>query len=145
MQAYPHTYIVTAAGEPSGSTPITADNLPTLVTAPPREFDGPGDQWSPETLLCAAVAGCFILTFRSVARASKLEWLHLACRVEGTLERGANGSQFTRFLTHVELTIPSNGDVEHSRHLLEKAERGCLVANSLLGTRALDAQVIAQS
>ena len=34
------------------------------------EFGGPGDLWSPETMLAGAVAGCFILTFRAAARAS---------------------------------------------------------------------------
>jgi organic hydroperoxide reductase OsmC/OhrA len=31
------------------------------------QLGGPGGQWSPETLLVAAAAECFILTFRAVA------------------------------------------------------------------------------
>lgn len=142
MQPYPHTYVAAAGGAPSGSVPVTAEGLPTLSTAPPREFDGPGDLWSPETLLCAAVANCFILTFRSIARASKLEWLHLACRVEGTLERGESGTQFTRFITHAELKVPAGANPEQGRRLLEKAEHSCLVANSLRGARRLETHVI---
>jgi organic hydroperoxide reductase OsmC/OhrA len=34
----------------------------------------PGNAWSPETSLVAAVADCFILTFRGVAQAAKFPW-----------------------------------------------------------------------
>jgi uncharacterized OsmC-like protein len=30
-------------------------------------FDGPGDAWSPENLLLAAVQSCFLFTFQAVA------------------------------------------------------------------------------
>ena len=56
MHPYPHHYTVHARAEATGDVDLDADRLPTLKTAPPAEFDGPGDLWSPETLLCAAVA-----------------------------------------------------------------------------------------
>ena len=74
MQDLPHHYNVSADAEAEGNIILKADNMPQLISAPPAEFGGPGDQWSPEHLLVAAVADCFILTFRAVARASKLEW-----------------------------------------------------------------------
>ena len=121
---------------------LTAAGLPAIASAPPREFDGPGDRWSPEDLLCASVADCFILSFRAVARASKLSWLHLNCRVEGTLERVDGITKFTQFVTYAELKVPPGTDVERSKLLLDKAEHGCLIANSLTATRSLEAQVI---
>ena len=48
------------------------------------------------------------------AAAGELAWLHLDCQVEGILEP------------------------------VEQAEQGCLIANSLRGARALDAEVIAR-
>jgi organic hydroperoxide reductase OsmC/OhrA len=116
--------------------------LPDIPTAPPAEFDGPGDVWSPETLLCASVADCFMLTFRAIARASKLEWSDLSCRVEGVLERVEGGSLFTRYTTYATLTIAPAGDASRARTLLEKAEHGCLVANSLKGERMLETQIV---
>ena len=98
--------------------------------------------WSPESLLCAAVADCFILTFRAVSRAAKFDWLTLQCRVEGTLERVDGQSRFTRFATHATLSVPAGADAAKARALLERAEHGCLIANSLRGTRTLDAEVI---
>ncbi len=117
--------------------------LPTLETAAPPEFDGPGGVWSPETLLCASVADCFILTFRAVARAARFEWQRLECRVEGVLERVERVSQFTRYTTIARLTIPSGADVAKARVLLEQAEHGCLISNSLRGSRTLDSEVVA--
>ena len=95
MHPYPHTYTAAAAADPSGLVSVTSAQLPRLDTAPPPEFDGPGGVWSPETLLCASLADCFILTFRAVSRASRLPWLRLECRVEGVLERVERTSQFT--------------------------------------------------
>ena len=74
MQDLPHRYNVSASAEAEGNIVLQAENLPQLVSAPPAQFGGPGDQWSPEDLLVASIADCFILTFRAVARASKLDW-----------------------------------------------------------------------
>lgn len=144
MHPYPHTYTVSAAAQTTGLVTATSYQLPDLQTAPPPEFDGPGGVWSPETLLCAAVADCFILTFRAVSRAMRLEWLRLDCRVEGVLERVDRVSQFTRFTTFADLVVPPQTEIGSARKLLEQAEHGCLIANSLRGTRALELHIIAE-
>lgn len=144
MHPYPHTYRATAAGDPSGLVAVESAQLPALQTAAPPEFDGPGGVWSPETLLCAAVADCFVLTFRAVSRAARLNWLHLDCRVEGVLERVEKISQFTRFTTFANLIVAPGTDIGAAETLLEQAEHSCLIANSLRGARALNAQVICQ-
>lgn len=142
MHPYPHVYRVSAAGTAAGNVTVSAPQLPDLATAPPPEFDGPGGVWSPESLLCAAIADCFILTFRGVSRAARFEWMKLECRVEGTLERAEGGPRFTRYATFAKLTVPEGADQSKARALLERAEHGCLVSNSLLGTRVLEAEVI---
>jgi len=142
MHTYPHVYVVAAAGDSAGPVSVSAVKLPDLQTAPPPEFDGPGGMWSPETLLCASVADCFILTFRAVSRVARLEWQRLNCRVEGVLDRVDRVPQFTRFSTFATLTVPVNTDVAKARELLERAEHSCLIANSLRGSRALEAQVV---
>lgn len=142
MHSYPHVYVVAAAGGSAGPVSVSSVKLPDLQTAPPPEFDGPGGMWSPETLLCSSVADCFILTFRAVSRMARLEWQHLDCRVEGVLDRVDRVPQFTRFGTFATLTVPVNTDVAKARELLERAEHTCLIANSLRGSRALEAQVV---
>jgi len=141
MHPYPHKYMVSASGGPAGAVAVLAPRLSEIPTAPPPEFDGPGDLWSPETLLCASVADCFILTFRAIARASKLEWSDLTCRVEAVLERVEGAAQFTHYTTYATLRIPPPGDATKAHTLLEKAEQGCLVANSLRGSRTLVAEI----
>jgi organic hydroperoxide reductase OsmC/OhrA len=142
MHPYPHVYRVSASAEQTGSVTLASSGLPSIETAPPPEFDGPGNLWSPETLLCAAAADCFILTFRGISRAARFEWVKLDCRVEGTLERLEGISQFTRYLTLATLTVPASADTAKARSLLERTEHTCLVTNSLRGTHDLKAEVI---
>jgi organic hydroperoxide reductase OsmC/OhrA len=141
MHPYPHQYQASASGSTDGPLQVSSPGLPVFESAPPPEFDGPGGVWSPETLLVASLADCFILTFRAVARASKFEWLGLECSVEGVLERGATGASFTRYTTKAKLRVPAGADVERAKVLLEKAEKGCLVANSVTGTRHLESEI----
>jgi organic hydroperoxide reductase OsmC/OhrA len=142
MHPYPHLYTVQATAEPTGDVPLTAAGLPAIATAPPAEFDGPGDRWSPETLLCGAVADCFLLSFRAVARASKLDWNSLDCSVDGKLERVDGRTFFTEIVVRATLRVPAGTDQDRATKLLEKAEHVCLVSNSLVAQRRLDSTVL---
>lgn len=141
MQELPHAYRVVAAGAVDGDVELTSERLPRLRSASPAEFGGPGDRWSPETLLVGAVADCFILTFRAVARASKLPWTSLRCEVTGTLDRVDRVTQFTRLDIHAHLAVPAGTDADHARRGLDKAERGCLISNSLKAAVHVEAVV----
>jgi organic hydroperoxide reductase OsmC/OhrA len=142
MQAYPHTYVASAVAESAGIVTVAAPTLRSLETAAPPQFGGPEQLWSPEALLCASIADCFVLTFRAVARAARCDWLRLECRVEGVLERAGQVVQFTRYTTFATLTVPTGVDTTKAHKLLERAEHGCLVANSLRGERLLEARVL---
>ena len=141
MHPLPHRYCVKGAARLSGDVELIADRLATLRSASPAEFDGPGDRWSPETLLVGAVADCFILTFRAIAKASRLSWISLDCDVTGTLDRIDRVTQFTAFDMTAHLVVPSGVDGDAARHALEKAERNCLISNSLKASTALAATV----
>lgn len=130
MQDYPHHYFVTASANEQGDVNLSGDQLETIPSAPPAEFGGPGDQWSPETLLVSAVAGCFILTFRAIARGSKLPWVSLECRAEGILDRVDSVTQFSGYRIHAKLTVPPGTNEERADRLLHRAEQFCLVTNS---------------
>jgi peroxiredoxin-like protein len=131
MDPFPHHYRVTATGTNAGPVQVGGEALPLILTAPPPEFGGPGDSWSPEALLVAAVADCYILSFRAVASASKFEWLALSCETSGTLDRVDKVTRFTEIVNHVRLKIASDTSEETARRLLQKAEDVCLVSNSL--------------
>jgi organic hydroperoxide reductase OsmC/OhrA len=141
MQSFPHRYTISASGQVDGQVVLGGARLPDLLSAPPVEFDGPGDRWSPETLLVAAVADCFVLSFRAVARASKLSWTSLRCEASGTLDRVDGVTAFTAFDVHAQLRVPADTDPDRARRALEKAERVCLIASSLKATPHLTATV----
>jgi organic hydroperoxide reductase OsmC/OhrA len=70
MHAYPHTYVASAQGTDTGFVVVGSPQLSAMETAAPPEFGGPRGLWSPETLLSASVADCFVLTFRAIVRAA---------------------------------------------------------------------------
>jgi organic hydroperoxide reductase OsmC/OhrA len=131
MQAFPHHYTVAANGSRTGDIELKGEGLPTLRSASPIAFGGPGDRWSPETLLVAAIGDCLILTFRAVARASGFAWTTLECDVTGTLDRPDRTTRFVAFDVRARLCVPAGTDPNRARQLLEKAERNCLISNSL--------------
>lgn len=145
MQEYPHHYRVAASAGSEGDVNLTSSELDPILSAPPAEFDGPGDRWSPETLLVAAVADCFILSFRGIAKASKLPWLSLECEVEGTLARIEGTTKFTEFKVEATLHVTQGTNEEKAQRILERAEAVCLITNSLSGPTHLTAVVSVKS
>lgn len=141
VQEYPHRYAVSAAGRSEGQVAVSADGVHPIDTAPPAEFGGPGDKWSPESLLVAAVANCFVLSFRAIARASRLEWNTVSCDVIGVLDKVDGVTRFTAFEVDAVLEVPAGTNLDKARRLVEKAENACLITNSLIGERRLRAEV----
>ncbi len=141
MQEYPHHYKIAAEATADGDVILSGEGVCDIVSAPPKEFDGPGDKWSPESLLVASVADCFILSFRGIARASKLPWNSLRCEVVGTLERSEGTTKYTSFLVRATLEVFEETRGERAYRILEKAEKSCLITNSLSGETHLEAVV----
>lgn len=141
MQDLPHQYLVSVSGTPDANLQTTAANLPILTTAAPENFGGPGDQWSPEDLLIAAVANCTVLSFKAIARASKLEWVSIECASEGVLDKVERKMLFTEITTRVKLVIQSSDDKEKAEKLLFKAEEACLVSNSMTAETHLECEI----
>ena len=141
MHPFPHRYRVVSTAGNAGPVTLRSTGLPDLATAPPAQFDGPGDAWSPETLLIGAVADCFILSFRAVAAASRLPWLAVDCSVEGVLERVEKVTQFTQLHIHARLTVPAEVGAERAERVLQKAEQACLISSSLRATVHLTTEV----
>lgn len=144
MQEFPHFYHATARAAADSHVEVGAEDFPQIVTGPPVEFGGPGNQWSPEHLLVGTVANCFILTFRAVARHRKLEWTHLECSPMGVLERIDRETRFTRFTLNAKLTVPPGTDIQKAEQLLHRAEAGCLITKSLLADTDLVTEIVVQ-
>lgn len=133
MQDLPHHYQVSASAEPEGTVSLQTDDAPQLVSASSEAFGGPGDQWSPEMLLVGAVVDGFVLSFRSIARSSNLEWTSLECSATGVVARVEGITRFTEFSIEATLTVPEGVADDDARRLLEKARDASLIRNSLHG------------
>lgn len=131
MQTFPHHYQVSARAGAEGQVALTSPGLVALSSDAPKEFGGPGDRWSPETLLVAAVADCFVLSLRAVAKASSLPWTTISCQAEGKLDRVERTTRFTEIVLRIELEIPSQVDEAKADRVLEKSKTACLISSSL--------------
>jgi organic hydroperoxide reductase OsmC/OhrA len=142
MQGYPHHYLVSAAGGTEGNVAVSGEGLPDLDTQAPPQFGGPEGIWSPETMFTGAVANCYILSFRAIARASKFTWSALRCDVDGVLDRPERATYFTAFNIHAVLHVPEGANMEMAERLLEKAEKICLITASLKSETALTTEIL---
>jgi peroxiredoxin-like protein len=131
MKPLPHRYDVRLSGDATGYATTSTGLGPALRVAPPVEYDGPGDAWTPEHLLLAAVQSCFLFTLSAVARASRIDLIHVDVVASGTVDRREGVTRFTEIVLCPTVTLASGSDRERINHILEKAERACLVSASL--------------
>lgn len=142
MTPLPHRYEVHLAGEPAGYARISSPGLPELPTAPPADYGGPGDAWSPEHLLLASVQACFLFTLRAIARLSQLPFLALEVDAAGTVDHRDGTVRFTEIVLHPRLTVPAGTDHGRALRVLEKSEKACLVSASLSTPIRLQPEII---
>lgn len=142
MEKFPHQYQAEAVGGAAGIVRVETSTAPTIDCQAPPEFGGPQGYWSPETLLLAAIANCFILTFRALSQRGEINWSRLHCTVDGTLDKTSEGLRFTEFTVSPILEVAPGTDKEKALSLLERSERQCLVSNSLNGQITLNARVL---
>jgi organic hydroperoxide reductase OsmC/OhrA len=102
-----------------------------LHFAAPPEFGGLQGRWTPETLLLAAVAGCFTTTFQAIAGYSNLEYTDLEVEVEGTISKSNSGYALTGIRISPVLTISESSDRSRALELLRKVQALCLVSRAL--------------
>jgi len=119
--------------------------VPRLVhfSAPP-EFGGEPGVWTPEHFLLAAVASCFIETFKAIARASKLDFQGIEVSVDGVVEKEAGGLRFTRITIQPALIIYDDAAEELALRVLSKCERNCLVVRSLSSSVELESKILVE-
>jgi organic hydroperoxide reductase OsmC/OhrA len=119
--------------------------VPRLIhfSAPP-EFGGEPGVWTPEDFLLAAVASCFVETFKGVARASKLDFQGIEVGVDGLIEKEAGGLRFTKITIRPTIIIYEDAAQELSLRVLSKCERSCLIARSLSSTIELESKILVE-
>lgn len=141
MKPLPHHYEVALTGASAGYATASEAGLPDLTIAPPAEYDGPGDAWSPEHLLLAAVSSCFLFTFRGVAEASHLKFVELEAHTSGTVDKSAGTVRFTDIVVCAALTAAAGADVAAVQRAIDKAAARCLVSSSLATSVRVEATI----
>lgn len=121
---------------------LRAPALPTLDVDAPPEFRGHEGVWTPEHLFVASVNSCFMTTFLAIAENSKLELLKFHSDAEGTLEKvEGQGLMITHVTLRPRLVVKHCRDTERALRIFEKAEKHCLIANSIRTETRLEPQV----
>jgi len=141
MTEFPHGYLVRARAEAVGPVQLETEEGLRVDCFAPRQFGGEAGEQSPEYLLTEAVAGCFVLTFRAIAQASRLAWQSLSCTAVGQLDKVDGKLKFTGFSVDARLQISDIAIEQRARALLAKAEQNCLITASLNCPVVLEASV----
>lgn len=142
MKPLPHRYEVRLTGGPGDYATISTAGAPDLRATLPPDYDGPGDAWSPEHLLLAAVETCFLFTLRAVAGASKITFTALDLSSEGTVDRQDGVTRFTEIILRPRLTVPPGTDRARVLGVLDKSERACLISASLATRIRLEPELV---
>ncbi len=144
MTQFPLFYENTIAwtGEKKGE--VSGPKLPALQVATPPDFGGHEGFWSPEQCFVAAVNACVMSTFLAIAQLSKLPFESYEAEASGKLDKPEGQvMQFTEITIRAKLVVSHSKDLERAGRLLEKAEKQCLVSNSIKAVVHLEPQVTA--
>lgn len=121
---------------------LRAPALPNLQVDAPPEFKGHEGVWTPEHLFVASVNSCFMTTFLAIAENSKLEFVKFQADAEGKLEKvEGQGLMITHITLRPQLVVKHSRDTERALRIFEKAEKHCLISNSIRTETSLEPQV----
>jgi len=122
---------------------LESPGLASLQVASPPEFHGHEGVWTPEHYFVAAVNSCFMTTFLAIAEMSKLEFVSFDCKAVGRLEKvEGTGFQITEVVVRPKLVIRHGRDLGKAQRILEKAEKNCLISNSIKSTVRLETEFV---
>ena len=133
-------------GERKGN--LNAPGLDPLQVAAPPEFRGHEGIWTPEHFFMASINSCFMTTFLAIAELSKLDFISFACRAVGKLDKAEGARyQMTEAILKPRVVIRHSKDLERTARILEKAEKNCLISNSIKTkvTLELDSITVAEA
>lgn len=101
------------------------------VATPPNFPKGMEGIWSPEHLFTAAVAGCLMTTFLSIAENSKLDFVSFKLESKGILEQIDGKFLMTCVELYPVVIIQEEKDRARAERILQKSEAACLISNSV--------------
>jgi peroxiredoxin-like protein len=143
MEARTKTYYyktsIDWAGEKRGVA--SCEGKPELDVATPPEFKGHPGIWSPEDLFVAVVNACIMTTFLSFADRAGLALQGYHSEAEGKLELASGNFAFTEIVVRLAIGVQQEEDKPRAAEMIEKAERACLISNSIKATVRIEPSI----
>ncbi len=127
-----HTYTTNVTYSEQRKGVLSAEGLSPFEIASPPQFPGGHEGiWSPEHLYVASAEICLMTTFLSIAEKSRLEFVSYSSEAVGTLEKVDKGMVMTKIVIRPKVIITDESKKGRALLLLEKAEKYCLISNSM--------------
>lgn len=111
------------------SSQVLNDEI-TVVT-PPEFKGGIQGEWSPEHLFTAAASSCLMTTFLAIAENSKLDFISFDANALATLEMVDGVYMISKIVIKTTVSIRQEEDKAKAIRVIEKAEKACLISNSM--------------
>jgi peroxiredoxin-like protein len=144
MASEPYFYKTEIAWKLGRRGELRSLGLPPLAISTPPEFKGESGFWTPEHLFVAAAEACLMATFIAIAENSGLPIVSYRSTASGRLERVENaGLRFTEILIVPEVQVEHPEDETRAARIMGKAEKGCLIANSIAANLRVEARFFA--
>ncbi len=128
-KSYRYTTSVQWTGEKKAM--LTAAGKPPVEAGTPPEFKGHEGIWSPEDLYVASVNVCILSTFLAFAGRAGLAFESYESDAEGLLEFVDDRYVFTKIVVRPKVALRSGEERAKAEEILHKAERSCLISNSI--------------
>lgn len=136
---FPHRHVTSVTRTLPARARIQSEQMKPLEAGPSQQFDGDATTWSAEQLLLSSIATCLLTTFEAFAARDKIEIHAWSTHASGTVERTADGLQFTSIVLSLDMTI--GGNVTSVEQTLEDARRYSLVLSSLRTPVVIETQI----
>ena len=115
------------------------------VATPPEFPGGMPNIWSPEHLFTAAVSSCLMTTFLAIAEYSKLDFVSFKCDSTGVLEKVDGKFVISEVLLFPEVVIADASKRDRTERIVEKAEKACLISNSITSKVTMETKIVVQN
>ncbi len=137
-----HTYSTSLRYTEQRKGTLSGEDMPNIEVATPPEFPkGHPGIWSPEHLFVASAEVCLMTTFLAIAENSKLEFREYSSEAVGTLEKTDKGFLVTEILIKPVVVVGDEELTDKTVRVLEKAEKYCLISNSMNTEVCIEPQV----
>ena len=138
-----HTFTTSVKYSEMRKGVLSSEGLSSFEVATPPQFPGGHEGiWSPEHLYVASAEICLMTTFLSIAEKSRLEFVEYSSEAVGTLEKTDKGMVMTKIVIKPKVVIQDETKRERTLLLLEKAEKYCLISNSMKTEVTIEPMVV---